>query len=112
MSRLTQAGILHMVADAAAMDRDQHAHAFMAFVVGLLGDFDRSLAAGGPDHDPDLARDEISYRAAGMWLTDAEQTDFVRDLMAVVQPRLANPPAKGRRRRLLYSVFLPGPETD
>lgn len=136
VARLTQAGILQVVAerrirgavertyvlrlmaaqvgvaDAAAMDRDQHAQAFMAFVAGLLGDFDRYLAAGGADRVPDLARDGVSYRAAAMWLTDAELTDFVRDLMAVVQPRLANAPAKGRRRRLLYSVFLPGPEAD
>jgi hypothetical protein len=43
-----------------------------------------------------------------MWLTDAELGDFLRDLTAIALPRLANPPAEGRRRRLLYTVLLPG----
>lgn len=135
VARLTQAGILQVVAErrvrgavertyvlrlmaaqvgvaeAAAMDRDQHAQAFMAFIAGLLVDFDRYLATSGPDPAPDLVRDGVSYRAAAMWLTDAELAEFFRELAAVVQPRLANPPTKGRRRRLAYSVFLPGSET-
>ena len=39
----------------------------MAFVAGLLGDFDRYLARG----DIDLLRDGVSYRLAGLWLDDA-----------------------------------------
>ncbi|HEX3648918.1 MAG TPA: hypothetical protein VHV49_10850 [Pseudonocardiaceae bacterium] len=42
---------------------------------------------------------------AGM-LADAD-----RDLAGVVLPRLANAPGDGRRRRLLYTALLPGPET-
>jgi len=159
VARLTQAGILQVVAErrirgavertyvlrlvaaqvgiaeAAAMTRDQHAQAFMAFVAGLLVDFDRYLEASrpafgpdpgpdprpdsrsrnspasSPDPGPDLARDGVSYRAAAMWLTNDELADFLRDLAAVVQPRLANPPARGRRRRMVYSVLLPAPES-
>lgn len=91
--------------EAEAMTPEEHAAAFTAFVAGLLADFDRYLAAGPPD----LARDGVSYRVAGLWLTDAEFAGFLRDIAAVVQPRLANPPGKGRRRRMLYSVFLPEP---
>jgi hypothetical protein len=91
--------------EAEAMTPEEHAAAFTAFVAGLLADFDRYLAAGSPD----LARDGVSYRVAGLWLTDAEFAGFLRDIAAVVQPRLANPPGKGRRRRMLYSVFLPEP---
>jgi hypothetical protein len=46
-----------------------------------------------------------------MWLGDAEVADFLRDLPNIAQPRLANVPAEGRRRRVLFSVLLPGPET-
>jgi hypothetical protein len=46
-----------------------------------------------------------------MWLTDAEYASFLRDIAAAVQPRLANPPAQGRQRRMVYSVFLPEPRT-
>ena len=93
--------------EAAAMTAEEHARAFMAFVAGLLADFDRYLQAGPPD----LARDGVSYRVAAMWLTDAEYASFLRDIAAAVQPRLANAPGKGRRRRMVYSVFLPEPRT-
>jgi hypothetical protein len=91
--------------EAAAMTAEEHAQAFMAFTAGLLADFDRYLQAGPPD----LARDGVSYSVAAMWLTDAEYASFLRDIAAAVQPRLANPPAKGRQRRMVYSVFLPEP---
>jgi len=92
--------------EAAAMTREEHAQAFMAFVAGLLADFDRYLAAGAPD----LARDGVSYRGSAMWLTDAEFADFLRDINAVFLPRLANAPGKGRRRRMVFSVLLPASE--
>ena len=91
----------------AAMTPDEHRQAFMAFVAGLLADFDRYLAAGPPDP----ARDGSSYSAGAVWLTDAEYADFLRDLATVIQPRLANAPGKRRRRRMVYSVFLPAPES-
>ncbi|HUZ21531.1 MAG TPA: helix-turn-helix domain-containing protein [Acidimicrobiales bacterium] len=92
--------------EAAAMTLEEHAQAFMAFVAGLLADFDRYLASAPSDP----VRDGASYRVGAMWLTDAEFADFLRDLAAVAQPRLANPPGRGRRRRMVYSVLLPAPE--
>jgi len=88
------------------MTTDEHAQAFMAYVAGLLADFDRYLEAGVPDP----VRDGAAYRVAAMWLTEAEFADFVRDLQELAQPRLANAPGKGRRRRMLYSVLLPAPD--
>jgi DNA-binding transcriptional ArsR family regulator len=90
----------------ATMTREEHARAFMVFVAGLLADFDRYLAAGTPD----LARDGVGYRGAAMWLTDAEFAEFLQDVAALFQPRLANAPGPGRRRRMVYSVLLPAPE--
>ena len=128
---LTRAGLLHVVAEhrirgavertyalrlaaarvqpgeAAAMTPEEHSRAFMAYVAGLLADFDRYLAAGTPD----LGRDGAGYTAAGLYLTDAELTGFLRDFAAIVQPLLANAPGKGRRRRMLYSIFLPEPDS-
>src|SRR5690242_10648940 len=88
------------------MTADEHQQAFLAYVAGLLADFDRYLAAGPPDPRRDLA----GYNVAAMWLTDAEFAEFLRDLNDLAQTRLANPPRRGRRRRLLYTVALPGPE--
>ena len=91
--------------EAAAMTLDEHAQAFMAYVAGLLADFDRYVASGPADPVGDGA----AYRVAAVWLTDAELADLRRDLLTVFQPRLANPPGEGRRRHMLYTVSLPAP---
>jgi hypothetical protein len=93
-------------AEAAAMTPMEHSQAFLAFAAGLSADFDRYLAAGTPD----LARDGVGYSMNAMWLTDTEFLEFARDLATVIQPRVANPPGNGRRRRIMASVFLPAPE--
>ncbi|MGO8959349.1 MAG: helix-turn-helix domain-containing protein [Streptosporangiaceae bacterium] len=90
--------------EVASMSADDHRQAFMAFVGGLLADADRYLQR--PGFDP--LRDQVSYRIAGMWLDDAEYAELLRDLVRVLQPRLANAPKKGRRRRILATVLLLG----
>ncbi|MGO9761813.1 MAG: ArsR family transcriptional regulator [Solirubrobacteraceae bacterium] len=88
----------------AEMPPEEHRGAFMAYIAGLLGDFDRYLAKG----DVDLRRDGVGYRILGMWLDDTEFNELARDLAAVLQPHLANTPRCGRTRRILGTVFLPG----
>jgi hypothetical protein len=88
------------------MSLDQHAQAFMAYIAGLLADFDRYLAT----KPTDPVGDGADYRVAAMWLTDSELRDYFRDLRTVIQPRLANAPSRGRRRRMLYYVSLPAPD--
>jgi Helix-turn-helix domain len=92
--------------EARRMTPEEHAQAFMVYVAGMLADADRYLAAG----QPDPARDGADYRVGALWLTDAEFAQLMRDLSIVFQPRLANPPGKGRKRRMVYTVFLPAPE--
>ena len=130
VGRLAEAGVLHVVSErrvrgitertymlrlfaaqmqpgeVAAMSQEEHGSAFLAYVAGLLGDFDRYLAT----EPTDPARDGAGYRVAAMWLTDAELADYRRDLAAISLPRLANAPGDGRRRRMLYTVMLPAPE--
>ncbi len=93
-------------AEAAAMSREDHAQALRLFVAGLVDDFDRYLARPGADP----ARDGVAYRAGAMWLTDEEHRRFLTGLAGLVQGAMANPPGKGRRRRMVYQAFLPGPE--
>lgn len=93
--------------DLAKMSADEHRQAFLAFAAGLISDFDRYLARGGAD----LLRDGVSYRLAGLWLTDHELTELSRELFAVLQPRLSNSPKRGRKRRILATVLLPGSES-
>lgn len=94
--------------EAKAMSAEEHRQAFMAYVAGMLADADRYLAFGPPDP----ARDGADYQVGALWLTDAEFTAFLRELGEVFQPRLAKPPGKGRKRRMVYTVFLPGPEAS
>ena len=92
--------------EVATMTPEEHRQAFLAFVAGLIADFDRYLARG--DFNP--ARDFAGYNLAGMWLDDTEMLDFSRELLRVVQPRLANAPRPGRKQRILATVLLPGSE--
>jgi hypothetical protein len=91
----------------ASMSAEDHRQAFMAFTAGLLRDFDRYLARA----DVDLYRDGVSYRMAGLWLDDAEHAGLLRDLARALQPRMANAPGQGRRRRIIAYVLLPGDKT-
>jgi len=93
--------------EVATMTADEHRQTFLAFVAGLLGDFDRYIARD----DADPLHDGVSFNAAAMWLDDTEFLDLLRDLARVLQPRVANPSKPGRKRRMLTTVLLPGSET-
>jgi hypothetical protein len=129
VARLTEAGALQVIAERqvrattertyalrmyaaqmqpdeiAAMSLDEHVNAFLAYIAGLLGDFDRYIAT--KPEDP--GQDGAGYRVAAMWLNDAELREYLCDLAAISQPRLANAPGAGRQRRMLYTVVLPSP---
>jgi hypothetical protein len=92
--------------EAKRMSAEEHAQAFMVFVAGMLADADRYLAADRPDP----ARDGADYRVGALWLSDAEFAELLHDLAIVFQPRLGNAPAPERKRRMVYTVFLPAPE--
>jgi hypothetical protein len=92
--------------EVAEMTPEQHLQAFVAYVAGMLTAAERYLTTGTPDP----AHDGASYRMGALWLTDAEFGDLIRDLQTIFQPRLANAPGKGRRRRMIYTVLLPAPE--
>jgi hypothetical protein len=94
--------------EVAEMAPEELRQIFLAFVAGLLGDFERYLARG----DVDPVRDGADFRIAGMWLDDAEFLELLRELTRVLQPRLANPPKPGRKRRILTTVLLPGADSD
>jgi hypothetical protein len=92
--------------EAAQMSAADHAQAFMVYVAGMLADADRYLAADRPDP----ARDGADYQVGALWLTDAEFAELLRDLSIAFRPRLANAPGAGRKRRMVYTVFLPAPD--
>ena len=90
--------------EVAKMTPEEHRQTFLAFVAGLIGDFDRYLARG----DVDPVRDGVSFNLAGMWLTDGELLELGRELYAVLAPRMAHQPGEGRKRQILATALLPG----
>lgn len=90
----------------AAMSTDDYRQMFMAYAAGLLADFDRYLQRP----EVDLVKDGVAFGIEGLWLDDAEFAELMQELYRVLQPRRANAPKPGRRRRLLASVLLPGDE--
>ena len=92
----------------AAMQPDELRAMFVAFIAGLLGDIDRYLSQGKPN----LVRDGVSFGIEGLWLDDAEFAEMMREVYQVLDGRRANLPGKGRRRRLLASMLLPGDDPD
>lgn len=130
VARLVDAGVLQVVAErrvrgavertyvlrlaaarvrldeVASMTADDHRQMFMAFTAGLLADFDRYLRRPGFD----LVRDGVSYAIDAMWLDDTEYRDMMLEIYRVLQPRRANTPKKGRKRRMIASVLLPADE--
>jgi hypothetical protein len=87
----------------AAMGPEEHRAAFTAFVAGLLADYDRYLDSGRID----LVRDGVGYRHYALHLSDTELRALLDDLAAVLLPRLALTPARGRRRRMLTTILMP-----
>lgn len=88
----------------AKMTPDEHRQAFLAFLAGLVGDFDRYVARGGVD----LWRDGVTYNVTAIWLDETELGELIGDFVTVVQPRLANKPGRGRKCHLLGTVMFPG----
>lgn len=94
-------------AELAGMTADDHRQAFMAYVAGLLGDFDRYLDRG----DTDLVRDGVTYSLIALWLDDREYADLHARIADMFAPLHANQPGLGRKRRIIGSVFLPAEES-
>jgi hypothetical protein len=75
---------------------------FSHFWVYLVGPLLGALLAVGAAH-------VLRGRGGGAIseLSDAELAEFFHDLAPVVQPRMANAPAPGRRRRIVAGVLMP-----
>ncbi|MGW4353759.1 helix-turn-helix domain-containing protein [Nocardia sp. NPDC004582] len=86
-----------------AMGPEDHRRAFMAYIAGVMADFDRYVDRG----DIDYVRDGVGYRMAGLWLDDDEFAALGADLGRIIAARLANGPGPGRRRRLLRTIVIP-----
>ncbi len=87
------------------MSREDHMHAFTAFVAALLASYDQYLSNGNPEP----ARDGVGYSMNALWLTDTEYATFLSDITRTIAPLTQHRPGPGRTRRLVASAFMPMP---
>jgi len=88
---------------AAAMSTEDHHRGFAAAIAALLAEFNVCLGREGADP---LA-DSVSYRQFPLWLSDAEKTAFIEELLAAIRARIDHGPCPGRRRHLLSTILFP-----
>jgi DNA-binding transcriptional ArsR family regulator len=88
---------------AKTMSLEDHRRAFAGAVAALLAEFNNYLDR----EDADPVADLIGYRQGVVWLTDDEHAEMVDDLVESFRAKWANPPAPGRRPRLLSAIFFP-----
>lgn len=90
--------------DMAGVDSEEQFRFFATFVGMLLTDFAKYLE----QDDFDLEKDRVGYAQVPLWLTTDEFDEFAGELRVLVEDRLSNEPAPGRRRHLLNTIVLPG----
>jgi DNA-binding transcriptional ArsR family regulator len=86
-----------------AMTRDQQRAAFVTYLASLVDAFDQYLAGD----DPDLLRDLVSFRVAGMQVTDDELMETLMAFRERMTSLVERDPPAGARRRLLATITFP-----
>ena len=82
---------------------EDHLRYFTTFLGTLIDAFGAYLGEGPPD----FVDDGVGYRQVPLWLTDEEFTAVTAALREAIRPALDNPPAAGRRRRLITTIVMP-----
>lgn len=93
---------------AKTMSLEDHRRAFAGAMAALLAEFNNYLDR----EDADPVADLIGYRQSSMWLTDEEHAEMVDELVALFRARWTNPPAPGRRPRMVSAIFFPTEKPD
>lgn len=88
----------------AGATREDHLRYFGVFLAGLLGEFERYLAAPGAEPEAD----RVGYRQFPAHLSDAELDALLRAMDALLREAMRKPPRADRKRRVVTRVVLPG----
>lgn len=94
--------------DLKELTREEHFDYFILFMTQLMKNFENYLE----QEDLDFERDGLSYRQAGVYLSDQEFLQFIKELGAVFQKVITNEPASDRKKRIISTIIIPDGEKE
>ncbi|MGJ7912740.1 helix-turn-helix domain-containing protein [Neobacillus sp. LXY-1] len=90
------------------LSKDEHMSLFIKFLANLMGEYDRYLKN---EENIDLFADGVTFRQTSLFLDDEEFQQFAQELREVYIKYAEKKLDKGRRRRTVATIIIPG-ETD
>ncbi len=88
---------------AATMSLDDHRRGFAIAMIGLISEFNAYLDRGGADP----SADSVSYRQGTIWASPEDLNKLRGQMLAVMQPLLANAPGPDRLPYHLSPILFP-----
>jgi DNA-binding transcriptional ArsR family regulator len=86
------------------LSKDEHMSLFMKFFANLISEYDRYLSG----EKINFQADGLTFRQASIYLSDDEFNDFLSELVSVYSKVFHNKPEKGRTRRTIGTIIIPG----
>ncbi|WP_089153521.1 helix-turn-helix domain-containing protein [Paenibacillus tuaregi] len=83
---------------------EEHMQMFMKFTASLIADFGDYLQQ--PEYN--LIQDGVSFRQTQFYLTDEEYVQMLQDIRAQMARYSGRVPGRGRRRRMMSTIIIPG----
>ncbi len=96
-------GVILRKEDIRDLSREEHLQYFLLFTAQLAKDFETYLQ----NDDVDFERDGVGYRQTAVYLTDSEFKQLAGELSAVMKKYVNNPPAPGRKKRMISTIVIP-----
>lgn len=94
--------------DITAISDEENLKYFTAFVTFLQAEYKRYL----DQPDKDFVKDGVSFRVTSVYANDEEFHDWIQELRQLMKKITSNKPEKGRKRRTVANIFIPGEEEE
>ncbi|KUF16621.1 helix-turn-helix domain-containing protein [Streptomyces silvensis] len=106
--RMSEIPIEEGTAAATTIPPEGHRQLFAVTMATLIAEFNAYLDRPGAEP----AEDAVGYRQRTMWLSPEELADFIREMTAVIAPRIANEPSPERNRYLISTILFPAEDSE
>ncbi|MED1203473.1 helix-turn-helix domain-containing protein [Heyndrickxia acidicola] len=89
--------------DLKKLSKEEHLQLFLLFQSLLIDQYENYLK----NHDIDLIKDGVSYRAANLQLTDQEFAELTRKISDFLLEAMNNEPSPDRKSRNFATIIIP-----